>query len=109
MFTPSYPNTATYKSYRYCLAIRMLPNRQREFSNNTHQIVSDNLAISFRQTKSKDLAIKEAKSLAIKVTLRNAGDVMLTSSSQRQGIHIVYSTLPTKNLLKTTYTVQTRL
>ncbi len=28
MFTPSNPNKATYKSYCYCLAIRMLPNRQ---------------------------------------------------------------------------------
>jgi hypothetical protein len=48
------------------------------------QIVSKKLAISVRQTKSDDLAIKEAKLLAIKMTLSNAGDVMLTSSSQRQ-------------------------
>jgi hypothetical protein len=33
MFTPSNPNKATYKSYRYCLAMRMLPNRQNEFSD----------------------------------------------------------------------------
>jgi hypothetical protein len=26
MFTPSNPNKATYKAYRFCLAIRMLPN-----------------------------------------------------------------------------------
>jgi hypothetical protein len=45
------------------------------------QIVSENLGISVRRTKSKDLAILEAKLLAIKMTLSNAGDVMLTSSS----------------------------
>ncbi len=48
-----------------------------------HQIVSKNLAISVRRTPSDDLAILEAKLLAIKMTLSNAGDVMLTSSSQR--------------------------
>jgi hypothetical protein len=62
----------------------MLPNCQREFSNNRLSDHQQNLAISVRQTKSDDLAIKEAKLLAIKMTLSNAGDVMLTSSSQRQ-------------------------
>jgi hypothetical protein len=47
------------------------------------QIVSKNLAISVCRTPSDDLAILEAKSLAIKMTLSDAGDVMLTSSSQR--------------------------
>jgi hypothetical protein len=45
------------------------------------QIVSKNLAISVRWTKSDVLAIKEEKLLAIKMTLSNAGDIMLTSSS----------------------------
>ncbi len=48
-----------------------------------HQIVSKNLAISVCRTPSDDLAILEAKLLAIKMTLSNAGDIMLTSSSQR--------------------------
>jgi hypothetical protein len=76
-----------------------------------HQIISKNLAISIRRTKSNDLVIKEAKSLAIKMTHSNAGDVMLMSSSQRQGdkCHVLYSTPPTKNLLKTTYTIKTQL
>jgi hypothetical protein len=78
MFTPSNPNKATYKSYRYCLAIRMLPNRQYNLVTIGRQIVSKNLAISFRRTKSDDLAILEAKLLAIKAMLSNAGDVMLT-------------------------------
>jgi hypothetical protein len=47
------------------------------------QILSKNLAISVRRTPSKDLAILEAKLLAIKMALSNAGDVMLMSSSQR--------------------------
>jgi hypothetical protein len=47
--------------------------------------MSENLAASARRTTSDDLAIKEAKLLAIKMTLSNAGDVMLMSSSQRQG------------------------
>jgi hypothetical protein len=81
MFTPSNLNKATYKSYRYCLAIRMSPNCQYNLVTIDRQIVSKNLAISFRRTKSNDLAILEAKLLAIKATLINAGDVMLTSSS----------------------------
>ncbi len=48
------------------------------------QIVSKNLAISACRTPSNDLAILEAKLLAIKMTLSDAGDVMLMSSSQRQ-------------------------
>ncbi len=48
------------------------------------QIVSENLAITFFRTKSNDLAILEAKLLAVKMTLSDAGEVMLTSSSQRQ-------------------------
>jgi hypothetical protein len=57
------------------------------------QIVSKNLAISVHRTKSDDLAIKEAKTLAIKTTLSKAGGIMLTSSSQRQGdtCHVQYS------------------
>jgi hypothetical protein len=47
------------------------------------QIVSNKLAISARRTPSNDLAILEAKLLAIKMTLIDAGDVMLTSSSQK--------------------------
>ncbi len=47
------------------------------------QIVSKNLAISVCRTPSNNLAILEAKLLAIKMTLSNAGDVMLTSSSQK--------------------------
>jgi hypothetical protein len=70
------------------------------------QIISENLEISARWTPSDDLAILEVKSLAIKMTLSDAGDVMLTSSSQNEGIHVIYSTLPTKNLLKTKYTVK---
>ena len=46
-------------------------------------IISKNLAISVCGTPSNDLAILEAKLLAIKMTLSNAGDIMLTSSSQR--------------------------
>jgi hypothetical protein len=59
-----------------------------------HQIVSKNLAISVRRTKSNNLAIIEAKLLAIKAMLSNAGDIMLTSSSQRQEDtrYIQYST-----------------
>ncbi len=49
------------------------------------QIVSENLAISVRRTPSDDLAILEAKLLAIKKMLSDAGDVMLTSSSQKRG------------------------
>jgi hypothetical protein len=49
------------------------------------QIASEDLAIFVRWTKSDDLAIKEAKTLAIEMTLSKAGGVMLTSSSQRQG------------------------
>jgi hypothetical protein len=58
-----------------------------------HQIVSKNLVISVRRTPSNDLAILEAKSLAIKMTRSNAGDVMLTSSSQKRGdtCYIQYS------------------
>jgi hypothetical protein len=48
------------------------------------QIVSEKLAISFCRTKGNDLAMLEAKLLAIKMTLSNAGNIMLTSSSQRQ-------------------------
>jgi hypothetical protein len=57
------------------------------------QIVSKDLAIFCRQTKSNDLAIFKAKLLAIKKTLSNAGDIMLTSSSQRQEdtCHVQYS------------------
>jgi hypothetical protein len=47
------------------------------------QIVSKNLAISARRTPTDDLAILEAKLLAIKMMLSNAGDVMLASSSQK--------------------------
>jgi hypothetical protein len=57
------------------------------------QIVSENLAISVRQIPSDHLAIEEAKLLTIKMTLSNAGDVMLTSSSQWRGdpCYIQYS------------------
>jgi hypothetical protein len=57
------------------------------------QIIGKNLAISARRTPSNDLAILEAKLLAIKMMLRNAGDVMLMSSSQKQGdtCYIQYS------------------
>jgi hypothetical protein len=94
MFTPSNPNKATYKSYCYCLAIRMLPNCQYNLATLDRQIVSKNLAISFCRTKSNDLVIKEAKTLAVKMTLSGADDVMLTSSSQRQEdtCYIQYST-----------------
>jgi hypothetical protein len=44
------------------------------------QIVSKNLAISVRRIASNNLAIKEAKLLAIKAMLSNAGEVMLMSS-----------------------------
>jgi hypothetical protein len=58
------------------------------------KIVSKNLAIFVRQITSNDLAIEEAKLLTIKMTPSNAGDVMLTSSNQRQGdtCYIQYST-----------------
>jgi hypothetical protein len=59
----------------------MLPNRQYNLATLDRQIVSEHLAISFCRTKSNDLAIKEAKLLVIKMTLSNAGDIMLTSSS----------------------------
>jgi hypothetical protein len=62
----------------------MLPNRQYNLATLDQQIISKNLAISFRLTTSNDLVIIEAKLLAIKMMLSNAGDVMLTSSSQRQ-------------------------
>ena len=59
----------------------------RQIANNLatldRQIVSKNLAISFRRTKSDDLAIKEAKLLAIKMMLSNAGEVMVMSSKER--------------------------
>ncbi len=48
------------------------------------QMVSKNVAITVCRITSNDLAIKEAKSQRIKMMLSNAGDVMLTSSSQRQ-------------------------
>jgi hypothetical protein len=83
MFTPSNPDKATYKSYRYCLVIRTLPNRQHNLATIDCQIVSKNLAISVCRTKSNVIAKKEAKLLAIKMMLSNAGDIMLTSSSQR--------------------------
>jgi hypothetical protein len=72
----------------------MLPNHQYNLATLDCQIVSDYLAISFHRTKSDDLAIKEVKSLAIKMMLSNAGDVMLMSSRQRQGdtCHVQYST-----------------
>jgi hypothetical protein len=59
-----------------------------------YQIVSENLGISVCRTPSNDLAILEAKLLAIKMMLSNAGDVMLTSSSQKRGdtCYIQYST-----------------
>ncbi len=39
--------------------------------------------------------------------LSNAGDVMLMSSSHKdKGILVIYSTLPTENLLKIKYTVK---
>jgi hypothetical protein len=63
----------------------MLPNRQYNLATLDCQIVSKNLAISDCRTKSDDLAIKEAKTLANKTMLSDANDVMLTSSSQRQG------------------------
>jgi hypothetical protein len=93
MFTPSNQIKATYKSYRYCLVIRMSPNCQYSLATLDHQIISKNLAISFCWTTSNDFAINEAKLLAIKMMLSNAGDVMLTSSSQRQGdtCHMQYS------------------
>jgi hypothetical protein len=81
----------------------MLPNCQYNLAALDCQIVSKKLAISFCRTKSDYLAILGAKLLAIKATLSKAGDVMLTSSSQRQEIHVIYSTSPTKNLLKTTH------
>jgi hypothetical protein len=59
----------------------MLPNRQYNLATLDCQIVSENLAIYVHRTKSNDLAIKEAKSLVIKMTLSNADDVMLTSSN----------------------------
>jgi hypothetical protein len=62
----------------------MSPNCQVNLATLDCQIVSKKLAISFHRTKSGDLAISEAKLLAIKMMLSNAGDVMLTSSSQRQ-------------------------
>jgi hypothetical protein len=63
----------------------MLPNRQYNLAIIDPQIVSKNLAISVCQTKSDNLAIKEAKLLEIKMMVSDAGDIMLTSSSQRQG------------------------
>jgi hypothetical protein len=62
----------------------MSPNNHVNLATIERQIVSKNLAISFHWTKSDDLAMLEAKLLAIKMMLSNAGDVMLTSSSQRQ-------------------------
>jgi hypothetical protein len=87
MFTPSNPIKATYKSYRYCLAsnkevAKLLINGN--LATIDCQVVSANLAIFVRRTKSDVLAIKEAKLLAIKMMLSNAGDIMLMSSSQRQ-------------------------
>jgi hypothetical protein len=71
----------------------MLPNCQYNLATLDHQIVSKNLAISFCGPTSDDLAINEAKLLAIKTMLSNAGDIMPTSSSQRQEdkCHVQYS------------------
>ena len=57
------------------------------------QIVSENLAIYVRRTQSDNLAILEAKLLAIRMMLSNDGDLMLMSSSQKQGdtCYIQYS------------------
>jgi hypothetical protein len=57
------------------------------------QIVSKNSAISVCRITSNNLAVKEAKLPAIKMMLSNAGDVMLTSSSQKRGdtFYIQYS------------------
>jgi hypothetical protein len=39
--------------------------------------------------------------------LSNAGDIMLTSQAEGEGIHVIYSSTPlTKNLLKTKYTIK---
>jgi hypothetical protein len=54
----------------------MLPNRHVNLTTIDHQIINKNLVISFCRTKSDDLAILEAKLLAIKMTLSNAGDVI---------------------------------
>jgi hypothetical protein len=63
----------------------MSPNRHVNLATIDHQIISKNLAISFCRIPSNNLAILEAKLLAIKITLSNAGDIMLMSSSQKQG------------------------
>ncbi len=65
----------------------MWPNQKVNLATLTldRQIVSEYLATSVRRTTSNNLALTEAKSLAIKTTLSNAGDTMLMSSSQRQG------------------------
>jgi hypothetical protein len=76
----------------------MLPIRPREFSNIDQQIVSKNSAISVCLITSKDLAMLEAKLLRIKMMLSDAGDVMLTTSSQRQEntcYRLVWATLKT--------------
>jgi hypothetical protein len=57
------------------------------------QIFSENLAISVRLTPSNGLAVLEAKLILIKMMLSDAGDIMLMSSSQKQGdkCYIQYS------------------
>jgi hypothetical protein len=71
----------------------MLPNFQCEFSDNRLSDCQQEFSNICLPDQKQRLAIKEAKILAIKMTLSNADDIMLTSSSQRQGdtCHVQYS------------------
>jgi hypothetical protein len=81
MFTPSNPIKATYKSYRYCLGIRMLPNCPHELSDirslDCQRVFSNICLPDYKQRFSN----KRTKLLAIKTMLSDAGDIMLMSSS----------------------------
>ncbi len=61
-------------------------------------------AEGLRMKKMRDLAINPRKGRkqgkAVRINLSNAGDVMLTLSSQNEGIRVTYCTPPTKDLLK---------
>ncbi len=78
------------------------------------QIISKYLAIHGLQNTSDDLATKNSKSLAIKMTLVHVikqcwwrhDDII---KPKEKGIHVIFSTPPTENLLKTKYMVKTWL
>ncbi len=93
MFTPSTPIEATNPIVT-CLATGCCQIANLSLATLDHQIVSKNLAIYVCWITSNDLAIEEVKLLTIKMILSDASDIMLMSSSRRQGdtCYIQYST-----------------